>query len=239
MLLLRIAPIFACIIGISTILISRLVSYLTAPQLFDHAIPTISKTAAFEPAYSIFVVGMTICAMMCPIVWTMMLLAHKRYFSLLSSNRNLIISLLMCASLAGIFSGICLVTLTHISLEDSDPAHIALSYGFFIFQLVAFFLDALGVGMMKKQLKVTNNHPLNIDLIYRRLFAFTLPIIGIIFYFLYIAKDTDWFQDKMLIQALYVSTEYVICISFFLYSGLLQRYIYAQYPIRNIDNAIE
>ena len=239
MLLLRIAPIFACITGISTILITRLVSYLTAPQLFEHTIPTISKTAAFEPAYYVFVVGMTICAMMCPIVWTMMLLAHKRYFSLLTSQRNMIISLLMCASLAGIFSGICLVTLTHITLEESDPTHIALSYSFFIFQLLAFLLDALGVSMMKKQLNVTSNHPLNMDLNYRRLLAYTLPIIGVIFYFLYVAKDTNWFEDKMLVQALYVSTEYIICISFFIYSGLLQRYIYAQYSVQQINNAIE
>ena len=239
MLLLRIVPILMCITGISTILITRLISYLTAPQLFEHTIPTISKTAAFEPAYSVFLVGMTICAILSPILWTLTFLAHKRYFSLLTSKRNMIISLLTCASLSGIISGISLGILTHISLENSSPTHIALSYCFFIFQLFAFLFNELGVGMMKKQLNVTNSHPLNIDFNYRRLIAYTLPIIGVIFYFLYVAKDTNWFENKMMIQALYVSAEYIICISCFLYSGMFQRYVYAHYPAQKVDNAIE
>jgi len=239
MLLLRTVPIFSCITGISTILITRLISYLTAPQLFEHTIPTISKTAAFEPAYSVFVVGMTICAIMSPIFWTLEFLSHKRYFPLLTSRRNMIISILTCSWLAGIISGICLGILSNITLEDSDPTHIALSYGFFIFQLFAFLFDALGVGMMKKQLNVTNSHPLNMDLNYRRLIAYILPIIGVIYYFLYVAKDTDWFENKMLVQALYVSAEYIICISCFLYAGVSQRYIYAHYPAQKVDNAIE
>ena len=94
--------------------------------------------------------------------------------------------------------------------------------------IAAFLAGALAFDLVKKQLRVTNAHLCNIDFFFRRLIAYSLPVLGVVSYFLYIAKDTDWFEDPMLTQTLYVSLEYVIAITCFLYCATLQRYLQPQ-----------
>ncbi len=232
MVLLRWVPIIVCITGIGTILLTRSISFLTTPELFEHSVPTISRTAATEPANMVFIVGMTIVAAMSQIGWPTIFLSYKCYFPLLTSKRKLIISMLTCAMVTGMIAGLCLGTMAHISLEDSSRIHIIFSYGFFICQLVAYLVDTLAVNMIKKQLNVTGTHPLNIDFKYRSWVAFSLPVMGIIFYFLYNAKVSHWYENQILVEAIYVSAEHIVAIGCFLYSATIQRYIYTQYSAR-------
>ncbi len=212
------APYVVFFLGAGTVLLSRALAYFYQQQLFIDTSPSISKIASFMPGLLLFKVGISIVCVAIVISWLLCYQQLQQRLQQLPENapsldresKALFIAIL-CGSIAGLF----LLLLTHNTLEDNDPFHIFLSFGFFISQVLAFIIDVIILNQINRKLA----QPLFNTQKIQRLTLFIFAV-ALFFLFLYFTKDHVSEDYRLLVRRIFVLCEYTIACCSFLYSAL-------------------
>ena len=223
------------VIGVPVILLTRLLSWLYQPRLFDATLPTISKTAAYAPASWLFTPGMTLVAVAIVLAWPISYLLNRREILKLVTTSTAAVRLGILNAvtmLFGIIAGLSLGGLAIINLEVHDPTHMLLSKIFFGMMVLALLCDSLLAQRLGKYAlpaanAISNPMPAGMNLRYP--ICLMVSLSAIFFLFMFLTKDTGLIPYPMLERWLYVGSETILCILLLLYSlsylPLLQRVI--------------
>jgi len=220
---LSLASLLVFLVGVPTIFLTRLVFQATRPEYFATTIPTISKSSAFAPASDVFLIGMLVVAPCIVISWWLVFrLSRERARALSAGTRQRRFYLGFAAAAAGlgVLAGLSLASLAIITLETNDPAHIVLSYAFFVSQLAAYLADTCGALLLNRALAAERGDAAKHGLGGKPALCLFVTLLGFFFLFLFLARDQGVFQNEMLAQGLYVLSEYVLATLCFAYAAL-------------------
>ena len=143
------------------------------------------------------------------------------------------------AAFAGCFAGFCLGSMGIVSLEISNFTHMALSWGFFVSQILAFILDTRLSLMLRDQSRAAGGPVYDPN--GRPLVCLTVCVVGLLFLFMFYAKDENVFADRMVAQWIFVASEHVVAFFSFYYSlrfqPLARAHMRAQLALRDAPSA--
>lgn len=210
-------------IGIPAILLTRLLSWLYQPQLFNGTLPSISKTAAYSPGSWLFTPAMTLVAAAIVIAWPISYMLNRREILKLvpPGTDTMRLGILNAITmLLGMTAGLALGGLSIIHLEVNSPTHMLLSKIFFSTMILALFSDCLLAQRLGKYASTaaarSPNTPGGMGLRYP--ICLLVFIWGLFFLFMFLIKDTELIPHPMLVRWLYVGSESILCILLLLYS---------------------
>lgn len=210
------------LLGVPTIFLTRFVFHATRPEYFADTIPTISKSAAFAPASDVFLIGILVVSTCIVMAWLLVFrMSRERLQALAGRARHARLYRTLSAAAAGfgILAGICLALLAIITLEVQDPVHIALSYAFFITQLSAYLADSWAAWLMNRMLAAEDAGP-GLSLGGKPVVCLATILLGLFYLFLFLTREKGLYPNEMLVQGIYVMTEYVLSTLCFAYSAL-------------------
>lgn len=208
------------ILGVSTVVVTRILLYVHHPKYFLHTIPSISKTAAFEPGSYIFSVGMSVVSACILITWVLIFKLNSQRISLVSlgpAKLGLCKMLNICACIFGITAGIYLGLLSNISMEDNSAFHIRYSKYFFFFQTLSFIVDTACVSIIRRSSPAKFIHDYAFHT--RTVICLVVFIDALFFLFLFENRDSAIFSSRHFAQQLYIIAEHTIAFLSFSYSA--------------------
>lgn len=198
---------FIPLVGVPTILLTRLLAWLYQPGLFDGTLPTISKTAAFAPGSLLFTPGMTLVAGAIVLAWPVAHGVNARAIAQRPAAQARGLTMLNRAALAaGITAGIALGALSIVTLEVHDPAHVELSKLFFGAQILALLID----GSLSLRLDAGAQA--------RKRLCLAVAASAFVFLLAFLVKDADALADSMVVRWIYVGSESLVCVLMLCYS---------------------
>jgi phosphatidylglycerophosphate synthase len=196
--------IFIPLVGIPTILLTRLLAWIYHPALFERTVPTVSKTAAFAPGSFVFTAGMTLAAAAIVLAWP---IVHARNARAIAAGGARGLVLLNRAALAaGMTAGFALAALAIVTLEVNDPAHVGLSKLFFGAQVLALLFD----GALSLRLDPAARARTRVCL--------AVAASALVFLVAFLVKDADALAQSRAVRWIYVGSESVLCILLLCYS---------------------
>lgn len=206
-------------LGVFTVAATMLGFYEVNPGYFDRSVPTISRAGSFPPVSYFFAIGMVIVALCIFVTWSLARRSQKDWIERLISNpkqaarANRINEF---AAFSGCFAGFCLGAMGVISLEISNFLHMALSWGFFLSQILSFMLDTYLSLTLRRE---SRSRPgAEYDPNRRPWVCLIVCVVGLMFLFMFYAKDEHVFADRMVAQWIFVSGEYTVAFFSFYYS---------------------
>ena len=209
------------ILGIITIILTRIIFYSHHPEYFLDSIPTISKSAAYAPGSYYFRVGMSIVSFCSLITWCLIYKINRlRINKLLNSGdrKSVTIFFNYISCLLGIIAAIFLALFSNITLEDHTNYHINFSKYFFFTEIFAFIIDSVCCSIIYYQNSALNGI-FNKKYFY---FRYTLTILVILssLVYLFLFENRHIFSNEYQAQLVYVIAEHVTAILCFSYAVL-------------------
>jgi len=207
-------------LGVFTVAATDLVFYSTNPGYFERSVPTISRAGSFAPSNYLFAVGMVLVAVCIFVTWSLARRVHREWIAQHVHDPEQAARLNMLnesAAWAGSFAGFCLGSMGVISLEISNFAHMALSWGFFVSQILAFLLDSR-LSLTLRRMSRSRAGTAVYDPNGRHGVCLTVCLFGLLFLFMFYAKDENVFADRMVAQWIFVIAEHIVAFFSFYYS---------------------
>ena len=202
------------IVGVPIILATRWVFFVHDPAIFERTSPSISKTAAYAPASYLFTAGMVVTAVFLIISWYIARRVISWCIDSLQPGPGtaLLRALGGAASALGIFAGILLALLAVVSLEYSNDGHMVLSALFYASQVTAFILDAAAAAWLGRRARRQGDGNLAMPGSSRIWVCLAVVISVCFFLLMFNLKDAEAYDDSMLVQRIYVASEYILAI---------------------------
>ena len=208
------------ILGVSTVVVTRILLYVHHPKYFLHTIPSISKTAAFAPGSYIFTVGMTVVSACIVITWVLIfkLNNHRINLALLDHAWIMLCRILnFSACVCGITAGVYLALLSNISLEANSDFHINYSKYFFFLQTLSFIIDTVCVSITRRA--SPGKYVYDYAFHTRAFICIIVFLDALFFQYLFENRDSGIFSDRHFAQQIYILAEHTIAFLSFSYSA--------------------
>jgi len=206
-------------LGVFTVAATMLAFYAVNPAYFERSVPTISRAGSYPPVSYFFATGMVLVAFCIFVTWSLARRAHKDWIDRVIEDPALAARahrLNEIAAFSGSFAGFCLGSMGVISLEISNFMHMALSWGFFVSQILSFMIDTRLSLMLRRESR-SRPGP-DYDPNGRQWVCLIVCVFGLMFLFMFYAKDDHVFADRMFAQWIFVIGEYTVAFFSFYYS---------------------
>jgi hypothetical protein len=193
--------------GLSTLLITMVVFYISHPEYYQNRFPSISRAAAFSPSSDIFAVGMCVTAFFGLI--GLFIVMHSNNSPYRTHDRTGRI-LIWTAGIFMITANIFLALLAIVNSNWNGSLHDLFSVLFFFTIIIAYTLDSVWLLYERKQRHYRFN-PL--DHVYRMgshklgLTAL-LFVLGLVTFILYVVDKNNILTDERAIHGVFVWFEY-------------------------------
>lgn len=207
-------------LGVVTVAATDLVFYAVNPGYFDRSVPTISRAGSFAPANYLFATGMVLVAVCIFVTWSIARRTHRDWIAKTIRDPAQAARLNVLnesAAAAGCFAGVCLGAMGVVSLEISNFTHMALSWGFFVSQILSFVLDTKLSLTLRRESRSRSDGPVY-DPNGRHWVCLVVCLFGLLFLFMFYAKDEHVFADRMVAQWMFVIGEHIVAFFSFYYS---------------------
>ena len=205
------------LIGVPTILITRVIFLNYHPERFVTSSPSISETASLPPA-SLFFVALMLVVVACIFVsWPLNAFCNQTRLRLLAGRGVAVTGptiLHWTACLVGLFAGASLAVVAIYNLEDDHDIHLMGSWAFYISQAVSITLDILFVLWVRR---LAGNPEQGDGLRRRILVAIGIFLGSWFFLYMYLSKDYAAPENRYAIQLVYVAAEYFVATFFLAY----------------------
>ncbi|MDA8637741.1 Frag1/DRAM/Sfk1 family protein [Rhodospirillales bacterium] len=205
------------VLGMLAIVVSRLVFNVDHSDWYIDTIPSISKTAAFEPSgtyFSILMGGSGLCII---IVWSYTYLFNWEKLSELPTDGKRFSKWNKLTLFLGIGEGVSVALMATVSLETHNDAHIAFSIGTFLFGSLAFLSESFLLGRWRYISKEKRHYSFRI----RQINAISIALISLFFLYLFLERTNGPIVDFYTTQIIYIASEHVIATCSFAYAPLL------------------
>jgi hypothetical protein len=199
-------------VGVPVILITRWSFVVHHSEFFERTNPSISKTAAYAPGSYIFATGIVLTAVFLIMSWYIGRRVNGWSFEALRPvpRIRLMNSLGGAGSILGMIAGVLLAALAIVNLKVSNNGHMVLSALFYACQVGAFLLDSIAAVWLKRRAREQSDIDHAIPGNSRVWVCVGVVVATACFVFLFSFKDWEAFDDSMLVQRIYVASEYIL-----------------------------
>jgi hypothetical protein len=207
--------ILVSVCGLSTLLITMVLFYISHPEYYQNGFPSISRAAAFSPSRDVFAVGMCVAAFFGII--SMFIVQHSNNSPYRTHDRTGRI-FLWSTFLFCITANIFLALLAIVNSNWNGPLHELFSVLFFFAMIITYTLDAIWLLYQRKQRHYRFN-PL--DHVHRMgshklVISALLVGLGIVMFILYVVDKSNILTDDRVIHGVFVWFEYMVAAICFL-----------------------
>lgn len=207
------------VIGVSALAISWGLFYVYHPDGFVGTLPSISETISIAPGSIAFQVLMCVVTPCIVVSWILNYNATRAQIAQLAAsgeNVGLASGLNLLACIVGIAAGVQLAGLSALKLHSGTFAHnwhMWLSEGFYSSQVVSFLIDGVCAAARRKG---SEANPAQARSLRARLsIGIAASAAALLFLYLYLSRKD--FSDVWLVQAVYVTSEYMLATLCFAY----------------------
>lgn len=205
------------LVGAPCLFITRDVFWHYYPSHFVNDSPSISETASRWPSSQIFEWPMLFVTLCIFVSWSLNLLRNGRRLRDANIRAPLQEALNWGACITGMFAGLCLATIAIYNLHDGHDVHMAGSWAFYISQVLAITLDIIFVMRKPRLLGL----PAHQGLATRVAVAAGVLIGSLFFLYMYLSKGSVAPDHKLLVQQIYVASEYTVCLLCLFYPSIV------------------
>jgi hypothetical protein len=205
------------IIGMPSVLITRLIFLEYFPDHFVGDSPTISETASRWPSDVFFEWTMALVTICILVSWSLNVVRNRRRLAGFSrSGLNVAgpATLFALSTVLGISAGISLMLVSVYNLHDGHDMHMYGSWVFYITQTLSITLDILFVLWLRRIVKAPSGRD---GLLSRVLVAVGIFLGSWFFLYMYETKGLAAPENRYAIQLIYVSSEYFVAAMFLAY----------------------
>jgi len=206
------------VIGVTALALSLGLFYVYHPEGFVGTLPSISETISISPGSIAFQTLMCVVTPCIVVTWLLNYNATGAQLAQLAArgeNVGLARALNLLSCIVGIVAGLQLAGLSALKLHSghlSHEWHIWLSEGFYSSQVTAFLIDGVCAVVRRKG----PANPGQARSLRARLgIGFAASAAALTFLYLYVSRKD--FSDAMLVQAVYVTNEYLLATLCFAY----------------------
>ncbi|MDP6705475.1 MAG: hypothetical protein QF893_03940 [Alphaproteobacteria bacterium] len=200
------------LVGVPIILITRWAFVVHHAEFFERTNPSISKTAAYAPGSYIFAAGIVLTAVLLIMAWYIGRRVNGWSFEALrpGPGTGLMSALSGAGSILGMIAGVLLAALAIVNLKVSNNGHMVLSALFYASQVGAFLLDSVAAVWLKRRAREQADIDPPIPGNSRIWVCVGVVVATACFVFLFNFKDWEAYDDSMLVQRIYVASEYIL-----------------------------
>ncbi|MBN9589522.1 MAG: hypothetical protein J0G99_11000 [Alphaproteobacteria bacterium] len=205
------------VIGVPSVLITRLIFLHYFPDHFVNDSPTISETASRWPSDIFFEWTMALVTLFIIVSWSLNIVRNRRrlfHFARAGVPVKGPAILFALASALGIAAGLFLMLVAIFNLHDGHDVHMYGSWAFYISQALAITIDILFVLWLRRLV----DEPSGRDGIVSRVLVAAGIFLGSWFFlYMYETKGLAAPDHKYAIQLVYVGSEYFVATMFLAY----------------------
>jgi hypothetical protein len=205
------------IIGMPSVLITRLIFLDYFPDHFVGDSPTISETASRWPSDVFFEWTMALVTICILVSWSLNVVRNRRRlagFSRSGLNVGGPATLFALSTILGISAGVSLMLVSVYNLHDGHDMHMYGSWVFYITQTLSITLDILFVLWLRRIVKTPSGR----DGLWSRVLVAVGIFLGSWFFlYMYETKGLAAPENRYAIQLIYVSSEYFVAAMFLAY----------------------
>ncbi|WP_028880453.1 hypothetical protein [Terasakiella pusilla] len=205
------------VFGMLSILVARLVFNLDHSDWYERTVPTISKTAAFEPASSYFSVIMGLSGICILVCWTYTYFFNHFCLKSLGKPAVPFYKWNYLTFFLGLGQGMSVIMMSAISLETNEYLHILFSIGTFTFGALSFVSESYFLGPWRK---LCQQRP-HVSYKIRRICALVVSALSLMLLYFFIFRKSGHFADFYTTQIFYVMCEHLLATLSFSYSLML------------------
>jgi len=205
------------VIGVPSVLITRLIFLHYFPSHFVNDSPTISETASRWPSDVFFEWTMALVTLCIIVSWSLNVVRNRRRLTHFSRSGIAVTGpaiLFALSTFLGISAGLFLMLVAIYNLHDGHDVHMYGSWAFYITQALAITLDILFVLWLRRRVDT----PAQRDGLWSRVLVAVGIFLGSWFFlYMYETKGLAAPDHKYAIQLVYVSSEYFVAAMFLAY----------------------
>jgi len=208
------------LIGIPSLIATRLIHAAYHPESYVGTLPSISGTST-EPPSSFFFMGTMLLAATCIVIsWSLVMRMNLRRLAGdggLRRDADAIAALVLAACSMGSLAGFFLAFLGAVNLTIGHDLHMAFSVLFFVCQILAFLLDGASAVLLRRRFDRLGQGPGRIAVRAKLWVGGAAFVVSLIFLYLFLTKDDVAPANQLAVLETYVAFEYTLAFLCFSY----------------------